>query len=43
MGAFEVLQNLPHKVVDPDELAAIVKDKNNPAHKTCIYITFIES
>lgn len=33
-GVMEILSCLPHKVVDPDELEALVKDKHNPAHRS---------
>jgi alpha-aminoadipic semialdehyde synthase len=42
-GAFEVLKNLPHKLINPDEMEGLVRDKNNPNHKKFIYITFAES
>mmetsp|Transcript_20531 Transcript_20531/g.17926 ORF Transcript_20531/g.17926 Transcript_20531/m.17926 type:complete len:553 (+) Transcript_20531:78-1736(+) len=41
-GVMEILGCLPYKVVDPDDLEALVKDKSNPNHKSQIYISFIE-
>ncbi len=42
-GAYDVLKNFPHRLVSPDELEGLVKDKENEEHKTNIYISFIES
>lgn len=41
-GCFEVLSRLPIRLVQPDELETIHKDKNDEAHKHVIYVTFIE-
>jgi len=37
------LECLPIKIVDPDELESIVKDKDNVAHRSVVYVTFIET
>jgi len=42
-GVMEILECLPIKVVDPDELEGIVNDKENPAHRSVIYVTYIET
>ena len=40
-GAFQILNLLPVKMVDPDDLKALFDDKENPAHQTTIYLTNI--
>src|SRR5690606_32765420 len=42
-GVAEILDCLPVKYVDPDELAGLVADCKNPAHKSVIYVTYFES
>lgn len=34
LGAYEVLKNLPHVVVKPEELKALCQNKSDPNHKT---------
>jgi alpha-aminoadipic semialdehyde synthase len=41
-GVYEILECLPHKIVDPNDLAKLVADKSNPEHLNQIYITYIE-
>jgi alpha-aminoadipic semialdehyde synthase len=42
-GVLEILECLPIKIVDPDDLESIVQDKDNIAHRSVVYVTFIET
>jgi len=42
-GVMEILECLPIKVVDPDDLAALVNNPKDPNHRNIIYVTYFES
>jgi alpha-aminoadipic semialdehyde synthase len=42
-GCYEVLRNLPHEVVSPDDLKELCLNKSDPVHRRKVYICYIES
>lgn len=42
-GVMEILECLPIKVVDLEELEGLVADKENPVHRSIVYVTYIEA
>jgi alpha-aminoadipic semialdehyde synthase len=42
-GVLKVLNHLPVKIVSPDQLPLLVKDKENPEHGHVIYLTNIKT
>jgi len=42
-GVMEILENLPITVIPAGQMADLVKNKEDPAHRSTIYVTYIET